>query len=195
MGSIKLNGSTSGYVELDAPAVAGTTSLTLPSGTGSAGQLLASDGAGALSFVNGGKILQIVRASDTTARTTTSTSDVDVTGMTVTITPQKSDSAIIVLMSARVYASKAAAGDKRVNIKLTDSGNNTLSGGATHIVGGQNDGANLNFYPVTIVGYVTPATTSAVTYKTRFSVLNALTTAAFQNDSATGQMYAIEVSA
>jgi hypothetical protein len=143
----------------------------------------------------GGKILQIVRAQDNDDRTTTSTSDTDVTGMSVTITPQKTDSVILVVMSARVYADKASAGDKRVNIKLTDSGNNILSGGATHIIGGQNDGANINFYAVTIIGYVEPATTLAVTYKTRFSVANALTSATFQNSSAQGQMYAIEVSA
>lgn len=32
--TIRLNGSTSGYVEIDAPAVAGTSVLTLPTGTG-----------------------------------------------------------------------------------------------------------------------------------------------------------------
>jgi hypothetical protein len=32
--TIRLNGSTSGYVEIDAPAVAGTGALTLPTGTG-----------------------------------------------------------------------------------------------------------------------------------------------------------------
>jgi hypothetical protein len=35
MASIKINGSTSGYVQLDAPAVAGTTTVTLPSTSGS----------------------------------------------------------------------------------------------------------------------------------------------------------------
>ena len=32
--TLRLNGSTSGYVEIDAPAVAGTSALTLPTGTG-----------------------------------------------------------------------------------------------------------------------------------------------------------------
>ena len=40
MSKVRLNGSTSGYVELTAPAVAGTNSLTLPSGNGAANQLL-----------------------------------------------------------------------------------------------------------------------------------------------------------
>ncbi len=45
------------------------------------------DGA-AWQAIAGGKILQVVRATDSTSRSTTSTSFVDVTGMTVTITPQ-----------------------------------------------------------------------------------------------------------
>jgi hypothetical protein len=38
--SIRLNGSTSGYTEIDAPAVAGSNTIVLPSGNGSANQLL-----------------------------------------------------------------------------------------------------------------------------------------------------------
>ena len=38
--TIRLNGATSGYTELDAPAVAGSNTLVLPGGNGSAGQLL-----------------------------------------------------------------------------------------------------------------------------------------------------------
>lgn len=41
---IKLNGSTSGYVQIDAPAVAGTTQITLPATTG--GSFIVSDASG-----------------------------------------------------------------------------------------------------------------------------------------------------
>ena len=37
---IRLNGSTSGYTEIDAPAVAGSSTLVLPGGNGSADQAL-----------------------------------------------------------------------------------------------------------------------------------------------------------
>ena len=47
---IRINGSTSGYTELVAPAVANNISLTLPDSTGSAGQALVSDGAGGMSW-------------------------------------------------------------------------------------------------------------------------------------------------
>ena len=38
--TLRLNGSTSGYVEIDAPATAGSNTLTLPNGNGSSGQYL-----------------------------------------------------------------------------------------------------------------------------------------------------------
>jgi hypothetical protein len=49
---LRLNGSTSGYTEVNAPAAAGNNTLTLPTGNGSARQILMGDGAGTLSFVN-----------------------------------------------------------------------------------------------------------------------------------------------
>jgi hypothetical protein len=49
--TLRLNGSTSGYTELDAPAVAGSNTITLPTGAGSANQLLKNGStAGSLAF-------------------------------------------------------------------------------------------------------------------------------------------------
>lgn len=49
--TLRLKGQTSGYVELNAPAVAGSNTLTLPDGNGSAGQYLQTSGAsGTLSW-------------------------------------------------------------------------------------------------------------------------------------------------
>jgi len=51
MSPVRLNGSTSGYSELSAPAVAGSNTLTLPTGAGSANQLLKNGAtAGSLAF-------------------------------------------------------------------------------------------------------------------------------------------------
>lgn len=50
--TLRLAGSTSGYTEIDAPAVAGSNTLVLPTGNGTVRQTLMTDGAGALSFVN-----------------------------------------------------------------------------------------------------------------------------------------------
>jgi len=49
--TLRLNGNTSGYTEIDAPAVAGSNTLTLPTGAGSANQLLKNGStAGSLAF-------------------------------------------------------------------------------------------------------------------------------------------------
>ena len=50
--TLRLNGSTSGYTEIDAPAVAGSNTLTLPTGNGSSGQVLSTNGSGALSWTS-----------------------------------------------------------------------------------------------------------------------------------------------
>ena len=48
--TLKLNGSASGYTAIDAPAAAGSNTLTLPADNGSNGQFLQTNGSGALSF-------------------------------------------------------------------------------------------------------------------------------------------------
>jgi hypothetical protein len=170
MGNIRLYGSTSGYTELAPPAVAPDGVLSLPSGVGT------------LLTAEGGKVLQVVRATDTTNRSTTSTSFVDVTGMSVTITPQKSNSMILVIASINSGSSTG-----RATFALTDSSNNLLSGA-------ERMDERLETGNMTIIGYSTPATTSAVTYKMRFLKSTSGTTTVF-NDINAGQMYAIEVSA
>jgi hypothetical protein len=72
--SLRLNGSTSGYTELDAPAVAGSNTLVLPTGNGSDGNVLGTDGAGNLSWVGGRMVLETAKAS-------TSGTSVDFTGI------------------------------------------------------------------------------------------------------------------
>lgn len=51
-GTLRLSGSTSGAVGFTAPAVAGSTTYTLPSADGSSGQVLKTNGSGTLSWVN-----------------------------------------------------------------------------------------------------------------------------------------------
>jgi hypothetical protein len=48
--TLRLSGSTSGYTEIDAPAVAGSNTLVLPTGNGTSGQVLTTNGSGALSW-------------------------------------------------------------------------------------------------------------------------------------------------
>jgi hypothetical protein len=138
----------------------------------------------------GGKILQVVRATDSTARSTTSATAVDVTGMSVTITPQKSDSAIIII--ATFFNDTSGSGsDNRGAFQITDSSNNVILG--TPTLGDYSSDAFVQNV-ATMIGYATPATTSAVTYKLRFYQVST-TSVRVLNADMTGQMYAIEVSA
>ena len=50
--TLKLNGSSSGYTAIDAPAAAGSNTLVLPPNNGSANQILQTDGSGNLTWVD-----------------------------------------------------------------------------------------------------------------------------------------------
>jgi hypothetical protein len=138
--------------------------------------------------IAGGKILQIVRATDSTGRTTTSTSFVDAS-ISVTITPQKNDSAVLLIWAA---AFASPVGNANTRFQITDADNNGISGAADGIVNGSDAG----FIQVTTVqiGYATPATINATTFKGRFRAQPS-GTATISNDISLGQLYAIEVSA
>jgi len=73
--TLRLNGSTSGYTEIDAPAVAGSNTLVLPTGNGSANQALVTDGSGTLSFADRG------RMTLATVQNSTSGTSIDFTGI------------------------------------------------------------------------------------------------------------------
>ena len=133
-----------------------------------------------------GKVLQVVRATDVTTRSTTSTSFVDAS-ISVTITPQKNDSSILVVYSAFVEAPSNVF----IDVQITNASNTALSGAENSrfkaSAGGTLQTAG------TLIGYDSPATLSATTYKTRFKVQSG--TGYLQNSLNTGQLYAIEVSA
>ena len=72
--TLRLNGSTSGYTEIDAPAVAGSNTLLLPAGNGSAYQVVRNGAtAGSLEFAD-----KIVSG---TAQNSTSGTSIDFTGI------------------------------------------------------------------------------------------------------------------
>ena len=132
--------------------------------------------------VAGGKILQVVRATDSTRRDITSTSFVDVTGMSITITPSLDTSAILVVASVSVQTTSSAT----TRVRVTDSSNNPISG-AEYV------SVSASIASQTLMAYSTPATTSATTYK--MQMLATSGTSSLRNDNNTGQMYALEISA
>ena len=138
-----------------------------------------------------GTILQVVTSSDSSDRTTTSTSLVDVTGMTISITPQRADSKIIVICAVSVASS---GGTNEISfLDLTDSSNVSIVGaGSNNYVG--NIGADNSYHYVPLIGEVSPGSVSPVTYKLRFRAAYAGQIITIQNGNGfTGRMFAIEV--
>jgi hypothetical protein len=160
-----------------------TTNIQHPSAASPAVELTAAGGL----WLGGGKILQVVRATDSTRRTTTSSSYVD-TNMSITITPTAATSAIIIVVSVW---NETTSGDTSKLI-ITDSSNNSISGAEE--LGLYHGSTGLLEVMTTGFAYSTPATTSATTYKVRF-LNSGGGTHTIYNDLNTGQMYAIEVSA
>ena len=107
MSKLRLTGSTSGFTELTEPAVAGSNTLTLPTGNGTAGQFLQTNGSGALSFASAGKILQVAQTAKTdTASESISANSVGSTDLiSVSITPSSSSNKILVFYNVNIGAS------------------------------------------------------------------------------------------
>jgi hypothetical protein len=112
-----------------------------------------------------GTILQVVSATKTDSFTTTSTSMVDVTGLSVSITPRSASNSIIVLVSSAVGNNNAS---ELAVLNLvrgsTNIAQSTGSGTAnqTSAIYTANTSSNSG---VSIVFLDSPATTSATTYK------------------------------
>ena len=104
---IQLNGSTSGSVQVDVPATVsgGDVSLTLPNGVGSANQFLKNSGtAGTLEFaalaasnMPAGSILQVQSVTKTDTFSTSNSSQTDITGLSLTITPTSATTTMLLL--------------------------------------------------------------------------------------------------
>ena len=139
----------------------------------------------------GGKILQVVRATDSTLRTTTSTAFVDA-NISVTITPTSATSTILLLWT---FAMAISGGTSRsAFVTVTDSSNVSIESGEPYNIGLSGSAAD-NYHAVSYAAYDSPATTSATTYKGRFRSNVATTTVSFQNATRTAQLLALEVGA
>ena len=172
--TLRLNGSTSGYTEIDAPAVAGANTLVLPTGNGSSGQVLSTNGSGALSWIGAGKILQVVQTIKTDTFSTSSTSLTDLTGLSVSITPSSASNKILVKVSLGLVAGNLD--NITVGFLVLRGSTGIFAGDAagsrpqlsfrTSAITGDNHGPG----GVGFMGLDSPATTSLVTYKVQLMV-------------------------
>ena len=173
MSKISLKHSGGNVVSLNSPTSAPTSAdvaFKLPNADGTSGQALVTDASGNLSFGSTGKILQVVQTVKTDTFTTTSSSLVDVTGMSAAITPTSTSSKILVQVhigisggdqysyahyvllrgSTQIGIGTAATGSNQTNISFATNWNtpNEYIGHA----------ASFQFLD-------SPSTTSATTYK------------------------------
>ena len=164
--SIVLVGSTSGSCTLQEQAVAGNTTLTLPtvSGTilttGSSGQSIPK------AALPTGSVLQVVQATKTDSFSTTSNSFVDITGLSASITPTSATSQILILSTVSAAGNNATCG---YYLKLLRGSTDIFIGdaaGSRVRVTGSNINSDNNFFNTN--GFIfldSPATTSSTTYK------------------------------
>ena len=163
--TLRLNGSTSGYTEIDAPAVAGSNTLVLPGGNGSSQQVLATNGSGALSWSNR-PILQVVSTTktDTFSSSVTTGNYVDVTGLSVSITPSSSSNKVLVFFSIGACGTSTTSD---ILIRLVRGSTAIAVGDSatyTSTVAVRTLNSEINSTPAMLF-LDSPATTSSTTYK------------------------------
>ena len=118
--TIRLNGQTAGYVELKSPDNAGSNTLVLPTGNGTSGQYLQTNGSGTLSWqtVTTPEILQVVHSRNATQGSIINTTAWQDSGLTATITPVAAGSSILVLISQSLYSLNSTISQTAKRIKL-----------------------------------------------------------------------------
>jgi len=169
--SIVLVGSTSGSVTLQEPAVAGTTVLTLPAVTGT----VLTD-----TSPKAGNVLQVVNAVNTSYVTTTGTTYID-TGLTATITPTSSSSKILVIVD---HQDCQAASSGYIGMKLLRNGSQIALMASQSAYTSSSITADIGSISINYLD--SPATTSAVTYKTQFNNQNGPSGITYMNAGAVG---------
>ena len=149
-----------------------TQTIKLPGGTPGADKVLTSDAVGGATWAaaGGGKILQVIQTAKTDTDSTTSTSFVDMAGMTVSITPSATTSKVLVFVDLNVNS-----GDLwMINMRLLrdstpifigdQAGSNRARSTFVHRI--KDSQSYLNFAGQFLDS---PSTTSATTYKMQWA--------------------------
>ena len=175
--SIKLycESSNAHYTEIKSGPHSGATqyTLTLPNAPPStSGQVLSATTAGVASWAaaGGGKILQCLQAQKTDTQTTTTAGFVDITGLSVTITPAATTSKILVFSNINTVGTVgAAASFTRIVRDSTEIAIGDAAGSRLRVsANGYAPDAGDNRHHST-VWLDSPSTTSATTYKAQFT--------------------------
>ena len=163
--SIKLNGATSGSVELDVPAAVtgGDVSLSLP-GAGTVDRL-----------ERAGNILQVVQGTKTDTASVTGGTFADV-GLSAAITPSSASSKILVLVQANISASagydiKGRLMRGSTAIHIGDAAGNRPRATAS-FTSHYSGSIEYNAAQVNMMFLDSPSTTSSTTYKIQYASYN-----------------------
>ena len=179
MSPLRLNGATSGYCQLDVPAVSGTSLLTVPAANGTLDRL-----------ERAGNILQVVNATYSTQVSNSSSTYAD-TGLTATITPTSASSKILVLVSQEGCGKDT--GNTWVALKLLRGSTDLIKfEGQAGYTGGT---ANNSVGGCSCCYLDSPATISPVAYKTQLSSGGNGASAFVQASSAVSTITLLEVAA
>ena len=145
---------------------------------------LQTNGSGVLSFAgvsaSAGQVIQVLSATDSTLRSTTSTSFVTASNtLSVTITPSSASNKILILVSTTVYA-------ESIN-RLT------IYRGATNLgnSNGMSESGFDGYDGISMVYLDSPSTTSAITYQVYFKVNTG--TGQLQPDANQGSIVCMEI--
>jgi len=157
------------------------------------------DGTNGITFPNStvqasaGKVLQVVSTAKTSAFTTTSNTPVDVTGMSVSITPTSVNSKVLIIFYVGVVGNSNAgqASELWLVRNSTQLNIGDTAGSRTSVTAAFGDGSvNYCFSPVAITFLDSPATTSATTYKIQLATQDTGTASFNQRgDDADGSAY------
>jgi hypothetical protein len=155
MSSVVISGDTSGAITLAAPAVAGTNTITLPASTGT----VLTTGS-----PQSGGVLQVVSGASKTYISSSTTSYIDITGITASITPKFTTSKILVKIGISGLSTNTNITDsKAVAFRLVDGSNTLIQGVFDGFVPGANQTYGLGSFTYEFLH--SPATISSITYK------------------------------
>ena len=189
--SIVLQGSTSGSVTLQEPAIAGTTVLNLPavSGTvlttGSSGQSIPK------AALPTGSVLQVVQGTTTGSVTTTSASFASA-GLSASITPTSSSSKILVTITGGDF--DINVGGQQIYATIFRNSTNVITSGANLSITDVYTQTNRSIFPVILQYLDSPATTSSTTY-TLYFYAGGASTVKYNTQGSTGVITLMEIAA
>jgi hypothetical protein len=142
--------------------------------------------------ISGGKILQVVSATDNTATSTTSTSYVT-TGLSATITPTSATSKVLILV--QMWASNSSNTHEAVFTVFRGTVAGTNLGQASNGLHALWSLGGAIYGVFNAVHLDSPATTSSQEYTAAFRVVNSSSTSQTSGGSAVASMILMEVSA